>query len=268
MPIQIATRGPSRGQCNICGEIGKLTEDHTPPKGCIRVGQVVIQHIVQRLAADVPHKKGRSSQNGVKYRTLCHRCNNGLLGAKYDIAFNQFVNATGNYLKSSLELPPVVSVKGHPQRIMRAILGHISAQGVDRYLKGPETEEIRDYFLDETLPLPDSLNIYYWAFPFNRQVLVRDCAYLDLNVGKPVVIWLMKFFPIAFMVTWKEPAGYNFQMPNLAVWGREPIDHEVELPLPLNGIVEPYWPEAPTESSIVTYGQEAVVALDGSSTMR
>jgi len=268
MPIQIATRGPVHGQCNICGEVGKLTEDHTPPKGCIKVGQVVIQHIVQRLAVEAPHKKGRSSQNGVKYRTICHRCNNSLLGAKYDIAFNQFVNTAGEYLKSTLALPPVVSVKGKPQKIMRAVLGHISAQGVDRYLKGPETESVRDYFLDDSQCLPASINVYYWVFPYNRQVLVRDCAYLDLLVGKPVAIRFMKFFPMAFMVTWQEPEDYKFDLPNMGAWRSIAIDDEVEMPIPLKKVVHPYWPDAPSETSVVTYGQEAIVALSRTSAER
>lgn len=254
------TRGPKNGQCNICGVTGTLTEDHTPPKGCIRVGQVDIQHIVHRLSAEKPQSRGHRSQNGVKYRTLCPRCNNGLLGANYDIAFNAFVNAVGTYLKSSLKLPGTMTVKGQPQKIMRAVLGHLSAQGIDRYLKGPETEAVRNYFLDETLSLPNSINIYYWAYPYQGQVLVRDCSYVDLSVGTPVVMWFTKFFPIAFMVTWGEPPGYNFDVPNLAAWRSCAINDELELPVPLSRIVHQYWPEAPTDHSVVIYGQEAVVA--------
>lgn len=262
MGILIEVRGPKTGQCNICGELGQLTEDHTPPKGCIRVGQVEIRHIVHRLSAEMPQSSGRKSQNGVKYRTLCPRCNNGLLGANYDIAFNSFVNSVGAYLKSPLELPDVVSVKAQPQKIMRAVLGHMSAQGINRYLKGPETESVRNYFLDEALPLPDSLNIYYWVYPYQGQVLVRDCSYLDLSIGEPVFMWFMKFFPVAFMITWKEPSAYNFTVPNLSKWRTSAINDEYELVIPLKRVVHQFWPEAPTNQSIVAYGQEAVIAVD------
>lgn len=262
MTIIIATRGPLIGQCNICGDHGRLTEDHTPPKGCIRVGQVEILHIVNRLGTDSPISKGRFSQNGIKYRTLCHRCNNSLLGANYDPAFNSFVNTVGTFLKSPLKLPSTMSVKGQPQKIMRAVLGHLSALGVDRYMKGPDTEPLRDYFLVGTRPLPEWINIYYWVYPYKGQILVRDCAYLDIPIGKPVVTWFMKFFPIAFMVTWNEPPEYDFGLPNLAKWRTSLLDDEVELPVPLSRIVHQYWPEAPTEQSVVTYGREAVMALD------
>lgn len=260
MAIVIETRGLQSGQCNICGDFGRLTEDHTPPKGCIRVGNVEIQHIVNGLSAAKPMSGGRRSQNGVKYRTLCHRCNNSLLGANYDIAFNSFVNTVGSVLKSPLQLPATMSVNGQPQKIMRAILGHLCAQGVDRYWKGQDTEPLRDYLLDQQLPLPDQINIYYWAYPYKGQVLVRDCAFVDLVIETPVAIWLMKFFPIAFLVTWREPVEYNFDVPNLAKWRASAIDQEVELPIPLDKIVHQYWPEAPSERSMIMYGQEAVVA--------
>lgn len=260
MAIIVETRGAKVGHCNICGDYGKLTDDHTHPKGCIRVGQVTIQHIVERLSTDKPNYKGRRLQNGVKYKTLCSRCNTGKLGANYDIAFNSFVNTVGTFLRSSLALPKTLTVRESPQKIMRSILGHMAAQGVDIYEKGAITEPLRDYFLDDTLPLPSHFNIYYWVFPYQGQVLVRDCAFVDLRVKTPVAIWLAKFFPIAFMVTIDEPTGYSFSLPNLALWREYKINDTVEIAVPLHSNIHQYWPEAPTETSMVLYGQEAIHA--------
>jgi hypothetical protein len=155
--LLIATKGSKHGICNICGEEGNLTEDHTPPKGCIKIGQVELQHIVNHLNAEKPAGKGRLLQNGVKYRTLCHECNNTHLGANYDPAFISFVNNVGSYLKAKIALPRVIPTEIEPQKVMRALLGHLAAQGVDRYRKGPDTEPLRDYFLDHTLPLPEHM---------------------------------------------------------------------------------------------------------------
>ena len=83
----------------------------------------------------------------MKYRTLCHRCNNSLLGARYDPPFIAFVNEISLLLKSSIYLPSTLSIQGQPQAILRSLLGHIAAQGVNRYLKGPLTEPMRDYIL-------------------------------------------------------------------------------------------------------------------------
>lgn len=220
MAILIATRGPQFGECNICGNQTKLTEDHTPPKGCIKIRQVELHHITAHLALEKTKGTGRLSQNGVKYRTLCHRCNNSFLGTKYDPAFIDFVNSLGNVLRSSLQ-PPVLTLRAEPQKIMRSLLGHISAQGVGRYKKGPLTEGIRDYFLDETKSLPNGLKIYFWPYPYNRHVMARDCGYLDTRVRAPVAIWFLKFFPAAFLVTFDEPAVYSFPFVCLSSWGKE-----------------------------------------------
>jgi hypothetical protein len=88
---RVSTKGPKVGISNICGEEGELTEDHTPPKGSVRITQVKMNHIVEILAVEPPGSKARVSQNGVKYRTLCSRCNTVLLGSNYDLEFNSFV---------------------------------------------------------------------------------------------------------------------------------------------------------------------------------
>ncbi|MBI5437290.1 MAG: hypothetical protein HY937_09330 [Nitrosomonadales bacterium] len=262
MAILIATRGPKFGECNICGDNTKLTEDHTPPKGCIKIGQVELHHITEHLAIERTKSKGYLSQNGVKYRTLCARCNNGFLGARYDQSLIDFVNGIGNSLRSEWPLPHVLSIRTKPQKLMRSLLGHLSAQGVGRYQKGSLTEPIRDYFLDETKPLPDGLKIYFWLYPFKHHVMARDCGYVDLRIQEPVVVWFLKFFPVAFMVTFEEPASYSFPFVCLSSWGKEQIDFEAELPVDLRSITPEYWPEAPTRNSVVMYGQEAIVSFN------
>jgi hypothetical protein len=183
--FSVETRGPRNGACNICGEVGPLTEDHTPPKGCVRPTEVELLHITYALSASEPKVKRSFSQNGVKYRTLCGRCNNKLLGHTYDPYLTAFANGTAALLQSSLYLPSLLAVRVRPQAIMRSVLGHIAAQGVDRYKKGPHTEEVRDYILDLSKPLPQALSMYYWAYPHKRQVLVRDASYMDLGRQKP-----------------------------------------------------------------------------------
>lgn len=262
MAVLIATRGPKHGVCNICGDEGPLTEDHTPPKGCIKVRQVELHHIIEHLNVNRSSTKGRRSQNGVKYRTLCKRCNNGLLGTNYDPSFISFVNELGMFLKTQIHIPPFIKIKLKPQRVMRSLLGHIAAQGVGRYMKGEMTEPLRDYLLDTSLSLPKLLNIYFWPYPYRKHVMARDCALTDLTIHEPVTVWFLKFFPVAFMVTINEPEKYNFTMGRLSDYRDIGIDDEVEEMVDLKDIVHPFWPEAPTKTSIVVYGQEAITSFD------
>ena len=258
MPIHLATKGPKAGRCNICGEFGPLTEDHTPPKGCYLPTAVVIRHISTHISAEKKPSRGRMSQNGVKYRTLCHRCNNTMLGSNYDPHFIAFVNSVGNHLRSPQLLPSRAFIRGRPQAILRSLVGHIAAQGVARYLKGPLTEAIRDYFLNESLPFPTGLSAFYWAFPFQSHVMARDVAFLDFAHGEPFSMWFLKFFPVAFMITWDRPRGFEYPTETFDPWRSLAIDQEVEMPLGLSRIPHQLWPETPTDRSILLYGPEAV----------
>lgn len=262
MPL-VKTKGLKEGHCNICGVFGPLTDDHTPPKGSIRVSHVDMRHIVEILGAEDKLGKGRFSQNGVKYRTLCVTCNGRLLGIEYDPAFIDFTQRFGALLKSRIALPPVVYVPGKPQRIMRSVLGHIQAQGVDRHNIGTTFQYVSTYFLDPNAPLPAPINIYYWAYPFQKQVLVRDCGFMDTRKGGSVVIWLMKFFPVAFMVTWNRPPAYTFDhLPSFESYRSTTLDEVVDIPVPLRPLRHERWPELPVEPhSLLLYGEEAIWAV-------
>lgn len=264
MSIKIVTYGPKHGQCNICGELAALTEDHTPPKGCIRLGQIQIQHIADHLSAELARGDGRvrKFQSGLKYRTLCANCNNNILGIRNDPILINFVNTIIENLQSFRDLHYGITVTTKPQRLMRSLLGHISAQGVDRYQKGKNTDPLRDYMLDESKSLPDFLTIYYWLYPYQRQVLIRDAAFLDLSIkdSKPVGMWLLKFFPIAFLIAWGDEPEY-IKLNKLSDWRSIAIDDEKTLVIPTIPSIHPYWPEAPTDTSLVVYGQEAVASF-------
>lgn len=258
----VQTFGGKEGRCNICGNVGPLTADHSPPKSCYRPKAVQVRHIVEMLSPNemTEKAKGRLLQNGLTFRTLCHRCNNDFLGLRYDPELACFTNSVANFLTSSMTLPGVATIRGNPQRMMRSIFGHIAAQGVDRYLKGPETEPLVDWFQDDTLPLPEGVRFYYWPFPYQGCVIFRDAVYLQISTGKPVVIWLMKFFPVSFLMAFEKTPEPYFTLPTLSAY-HNALPVEVDLPLVLQNIPHRYWPEAPSDDSAITYGREAMFAV-------
>jgi hypothetical protein len=140
------------------------------------------------------------------------------------------------------------------------VIGHIAAQGVGRYRKGPLTESIRDYFLDESLPFPEGLNAFYWAYPHRPHVMARDAAYLDVPSGQAFAVWFLKFFPVAFLVTWGAPVGLEYEVHSFEAWRSLSPSQTVEMPLTLRPTPPAYWPEAPTDRSVLLYGREAVHA--------
>ena len=89
--------------CNICGNMDSLTWDHVPPQVGIEVTPLEQKTILQHLVSDGSNKKYHISQNGLKFRTLCKKCNNELLGKKYDPILNEFAIGVGRYIKTKLE---------------------------------------------------------------------------------------------------------------------------------------------------------------------
>jgi len=261
-PEIISTKGPAHGICNICGVTDKLTEDHTPPKGSIKITQVELFHILKYLnnINEKPIEKGRYLQNGVKYRTICKTCNNNYLGGQYDPAFILFVNTIGLFLKTNIALPKVVPIEIEPQKIMRSLIGHLSAQGVNRFNKGPDTIPIRDYFLNSTLSLPDSIHIYYWLYPYKSHVMARDFSYLDTRDGNSCVMWFLKFFPIAFLITFDKPSEWDFGLSELSRWRYQEVDYKANEYVQLTNFPHQMWPEAPIAHNVISYGQEAIVS--------
>ena len=205
--MRLNTRGPQYGKCNICGEEGKLTDDHTPPKSCGGITDAELRGLHEKLAAEGARwTKPRRFQAGVCYRTLCARCN-GLLGREYDPALAEMSNQVRAVATSSLRLPPQLRLKIAPAAVTRSVLGHIAAQGINRYKKGPLTEAFRDYILDPTLPLPHSLRLYFWLYPHRPQVLIRDAAFTEIGRRAHFCFWLMKFFPRTIRLSRARTAG-------------------------------------------------------------
>lgn len=255
-----ATLGAKSGRCNLCGSHGQLTEDHIPPKGAIRITQMEMLHLIQVLSASCSMSRGRLSQDGVKFRTLCGRCNNDLLGTRYDRELIRYVNSIGTILKSSLRLPPRINVPVVPQKVMRAVVGHILAFGLDRRADGPFEIAMAEYFLDDTRSLPDDMKLYYWVYPHQSQVIIRDAALTSVKIKEPVIFKLLKFFPLAFFATWEEPPGYNFTFENLTKFGTCGLNDEFATIIDTHAIPDMQWPEAPSNDTFVLYGADAMGA--------
>ena len=145
-----------------------------------------------------------------------------------------------------------------PQAVMRSVLGHMAAQGVDRYAKGPLTEPLRDYLLNPDAQLPQPIRLYYWFYPYQPHVLVRDAGRLEIGTRTSLLFWLMKFFPLAFFITFNEPSDRMYSLNSLDEYGGAPFGQVETIFLPLRPLVHAMWPEVPHENSMILYGGQAL----------
>lgn len=266
MPL-MDTRGPEFGVCNICGKTEKLTVDHTPPKGYARAVPMRISHIVSRLAAEPATREQRvvKSSDGVKFRTLCARCNNVLLGGSYDRGLIEMAQKIDALLTTGLYIPATSMVRVQPQRVMKAVLGHMCAQGVGRYDKGAITEPVRDYLTDPGAVAPDLFRMHYWVYPYKSRILIRDAMLGTVGVrpASRTMIWLMKCYPVAFAITWDLDFKFLDRTPrNFDAFARLGIDDYADLPVDLNDVPHELWPEAVQDPYpyMLLLGQEALAA--------
>lgn len=168
---KLKTQGPRQGKCNICGKFGNLTQDHVPPKGSIKPQKVGIKKITQLDNGRVNPKIHRISQNGLKFRTLCSQCNNVKLGGDFDPSLNKMSRDVAQLLNSQrwLTLPSEFRVKLQPQKIARAIIGHLLAAEIRDNMSSELNSalmatQMRQYFLDYAADFPEKFNLYFWPY--------------------------------------------------------------------------------------------------------
>ena len=178
-----------------------------------------------------------------------------MLGDRYDPTLIKFTNRVAELMESDLLLRSV-DVKTEPHLLVRCVFGHLAAQGVGRYLKGPRTEDWAAWFLDDQAPMPSWASFHCWLYPYRRQVLWRDAVVTDLQNHKPCSYWLMKFFPLAFAI-WNEPS-VPFPVRAATISNFGPGDREGVVSIPTYPAAHEFSLEAPTENQIVVVGREAV----------
>ena len=258
---KVLTRGSKKGYCRICKQYDNLTRDHIPPRGSITISPVELRTLGQDT--DI---KPTISQDGANFRTICSYCNNTLLGTEYDPELNKVSNKVGSLVKRlsdlsyrGFSLPPQVSIEVKPQRLARAVIGHLLASNYhpdQRDIEGsfPFPEALRNYFLNQNASLPDELNIYYWFYPSNRQVLVHGAAMGFWKAPKqPLFYSLMKFFPISYWITWEEPQHSIITHPTVIRHRNIGIDDSEEIQIKLLDYPRLDFPEHPHDDDPVPY---------------
>ncbi len=274
------------GCCNICGKFGKLTRDHVPPKGSADLRDVNIQSYTDMilgaksatvnpsdpnaLVADFSHR--RVSQNGLKFRTICADCNNNLLGSRYDPEIIRVSEAVRTFVRPYADcgiIPPEtvrVSVRTH--YLLRGIIGHLLAaiefpnrnKPYDTFGKSVY-DSLRRYVLDESLPLPSCVTVYYWTYPYKDQLVIKSLCVCEQRKGECVIGDLLKFFPLAYFIAFE--GELKLLAPTIVGHGCSDMNCSVDLSINFGKIPPMGWPEkpGPEHCVIVPAGASSIVAL-------
>lgn len=237
-------------KCNICLKWRKMTEDHVPPKGSLVISSVEQENVFYRLTQE---KRNFSiSQNGVKYKTLCSKCNNKELGLKLDPVLNDFSNSIANYLNSTLDLPRYIEIETIPNLLIRAILGHLMAAKID--IEHTEIDsQIRNFVFDYSKPIPDEINIFFWIYPYKTIVIGREFGMPEIrkrfdSIG---IFSILKFFPIAYLLS--DLKTYN-NLPSITNYKTKNHSDKAKVTIDLKNIKPEPWPIDTNDGNFIFLG--------------
>lgn len=250
---RISNKGPAQGFCVICGEFGKLTRDHVPPKKCNNLNDIEIKSL---MAEDNSEKAGLTSQGGMHFKTLCETCNSERLGIKYDPSLVRLSNDITSLVQGAknrnVVLPRKIYPIIQPQRIARSIVGHaLAAIAVDEAKSGlrgsPISDSLREYFLNENAQLPSNIDIYYWLYPSRKQVVVKGMGKKHLGVEGTVVGHVLKFLPLGFWIVYNKPSNISMNLANLIGNKGMGLNEWEQIEIDLYSAPSVNFPEAPED---------------------
>lgn len=252
---------PMKGRCTICGRIRNLTRDHVPPRSIVQPTLLEVRSLGQYLGCRPTQP--RRARGSVIFRTLCADCNGSRLGREYDPHLKELCNEVAvwvrSHAKQKMVLPRSFAISAKPNRIARALIGHVLAaeNRQDRYAElnsAPMPAALRDFFLDEAKPMPSRLEIYCWPYPSDLQVIIRSTSILRYGRNGQVVGDFLKFFPVGFWLAWDRPETVSLRLGSLPRLKR--LDDEAEIRLYFDPIPYVDWPENPAGDFMMYFSSE------------
>lgn len=157
-------------KCNICGCTTQLSEDHVPPQCCSNVGNVKYYALFDRNFQ--PTKKPRQAQNGIKFKTICSKCNNERLGQELDPYLGEMQNDVINIVSSFTTVMDEGVIDVYINKISRCVIGHMLA-AFPHYIDTDFENKLRDYFFDKKC-VRSKNSIYMYGLISKKESLLQE----------------------------------------------------------------------------------------------
>lgn len=182
---------------------------------------------------------GRDFKNGIKFRTLCADCNNGL-GGKEDKAIAEFFSSVRRVVESPIFVRSTLKIAARPNQIFKGMLAHMVSAN-DNGIPSAFDLEARELFFGKKPLSWTSWNLFYWVYRGPSLFLMRN-AYVFLWHPRvrliPIVV--LKLHPLGFVFS-QEP--WLFGMPKLRLYLQAKDETEIDIPVQFGRIDRnPVWP--------------------------
>jgi hypothetical protein len=173
------------------------------------------------------------------------------LGTQYDRELIAFTKSIDQRLNQRVHLPLDLEVR--PNRLVRSLVGHLLAHGLDLYRSGEFFSDMSSYFLDESAVLPPEYRAYFWLYPYNDQFVSQVMVRLEGLGAAHFLNSVIKFYPIAFALIRDGPDEKEWGIVRIDQYLSSRIDDVVTLSLPLSGLPRRRWPETPGPDGAVMH---------------
>lgn len=202
------------GVCQICGLVGKMSEEHVPPQGAFflskqrKVSLVTFEEAL-RLGPMEAQAAARQFRGGFKTHTLCEPCNNKT-GHWYGSAFIDWCRGGIELLDKSRPAAAALSIAYYlyPLRVLKQVVTMFFSVN-DARLRANHPELVRFVLNKESRYLPPDYRFFVYFNPPGSNFRYEDFkGIMDTDTGQ---------FSLASEIAYP-PFGYVFTM------GSGPLD--------------------------------------------
>jgi hypothetical protein len=238
----------THGPCALCGYYSKLTDDHIPPESVGNFDRWNARSYLAASAANQDLLFGRRFNGGVRFRTLCADCNNGL-GGKEDKTIAAFFESVKKLVESPIILTSTIKVTTRPNELYKGLMAHLVAAN-DNGIPSAFDIEARELFFGRKALRWSTWSLFYWIFVGSELFLMRNAYHTTWHPTvelRPLI--LLKLYPLAFMFVQE---NWFLGVPNLRTYLQPRDDEEAEVPIELRLRDEnPFWPAVVAPSNVI-----------------
>ncbi len=160
-------------------------------------------------------------------------------------------------------MPNQININIKPQRVVRAIVGHLLAAEVRKDMSSlprnaAHPEAVRQYILNPSAPVPEKLEVYYWLYPSDIQVIMLGAGVMsighmeEMKSIRVIISEFIKFYPLAFWVTWDQPK-IKVNLHCLTRNKSLGIDEKSSFQISSINLPRIDWPENPSDNEIIVF---------------
>jgi hypothetical protein len=209
------------------------------------------------LATSAANKEllyGRRFNGGVRFRTLCADCNNGL-GGKEDKTISAFFESVKKLVEARIILTSTMKITTKPNQLYKGMMVHLVAAN-DSGIPTAFDIEARELFFGRKPLQLSTWSLFYWVFVGPQLFIMRNAYH---TVWHPRVelcaLILLKLYPLAFMFV-QEP--WFMGVPNLRSYLQGRDDVEAEIPIELGRKDRhPLWPAIAERNNLIMLGGDS-----------